>query len=202
MCVLDCLAYADSMYVYVFICCSVHESWNAYFKALRAGVAPGDAFTPPPAPGQPLPTSGHAAAPTKSVSAGEGYFNQRVMHITRAYQVRGHERAQLDPLGTTDRLGGQRFCAFVVVVAESRARAHRLLCLTCTSPCRRLQLLMMHRNWTRQRTDSTKRSWTSRSSWRVCACVCNTLKVRLCAGVPHFSLLVQPRQVCPPCMVS
>lgn len=84
---------------------SVHASWNAYFVALQKGGHPATAFT---APGAPAP----AAAPVAPSSVGSGAatltssFSQRIMHITRAFQVRGHERAKLDPLGVATPLGG------------------------------------------------------------------------------------------------
>lgn len=79
---------------------SVHASWQAYFKGVAAGGHPGAVFTPAPAPGSPLPSS------TPSSTSN---LQTRVMQVLRAYQVRGHERAQLDPLRLWDplRFGGE-----------------------------------------------------------------------------------------------
>ncbi len=86
---------------------SVHASWAAYFTALKSGAHPSDAVVAPPAVDASGRVVGPALPSATAASGGPGgYFNQRVMHLTRAYQVRGHERASLDPLGTTDRLGG------------------------------------------------------------------------------------------------
>ena len=83
---------------------SVHASWAAYFKSLASGAHPAHAFTPAPAPGQPMPVSAGAGGAAPAPNS----LQSRGMHVVRAYQVRGHERAQLDPLGLWDplRFGG------------------------------------------------------------------------------------------------
>jgi hypothetical protein len=86
---------------------SVHASWQAYFKSVAAGVHPGQAFTPAPAPGTPM---------AASVSAQPSSLQTRVMQLVRAFQVRGHERSMLDPLGLWDpaRFGGAPLCLLML----------------------------------------------------------------------------------------
>uniref|UniRef100_A0AAJ7SJL5 2-oxoadipate dehydrogenase complex component E1 n=1 Tax=Petromyzon marinus TaxID=7757 RepID=A0AAJ7SJL5_PETMA len=80
---------------------SVHKSWDVYFRAASAGASPGQAYCSPPAPGSPLPLS-----PLPSASTGphnkiiEDHL--AVQSLIRAYQIRGHHIAQLDPLGILD----------------------------------------------------------------------------------------------------
>ena len=80
---------------------AVHASWNAYFKNVDAGLGPGQAYTPPPTL-QPGVKSVPAAAPAAG-AGGASYDKIRVMHMLRAFQVRGHEEANLDPLGIAGR---------------------------------------------------------------------------------------------------
>jgi len=85
---------------------SVHASWNAYFKQVQAGAAPGAAFQAPPS----LASSavyqvqgGAQAAPGAAASSAdiEAKVKQNLAleNMIRAYQVRGHFKADLDPLG-------------------------------------------------------------------------------------------------------
>lgn len=79
---------------------SVHVSWNAYFKNLAAGASPASAFTAPP-----------TLVPTPAGGAGVGFVPGELPHtedvvthlkvqlLVRAYQVRGHQKARIDPLG-------------------------------------------------------------------------------------------------------
>ena len=80
---------------------SVHASWAAYFSNLEAGVDPAHSFVAPPAvagsvgskvPGAASAASAAGGAPMVSDSLGLAY-------LIKAYQVRGHEQANLDPLG-------------------------------------------------------------------------------------------------------
>lgn len=70
---------------------SVHISWASYFSNLQQGVASKDAFVSP--------------ANAKSVSVGSSDSSPvasdslAVSYLIRGYQVRGHEMANLDPLG-------------------------------------------------------------------------------------------------------
>jgi 2-oxoglutarate dehydrogenase E1 component len=96
-----------SGYMFLFLpclpICSVHSSWNAYFSNVEAGKSSEESFVPPPSfagssasimasGGSALATSGSASGAVQSDSLG-------VAHLIRAYQVRGHEAATLDPLG-------------------------------------------------------------------------------------------------------
>lgn len=84
---------------------SVHLSWAAFFKNLEAGAAPGEGWVMPPT----LGTSPHfMAAPTQqsvqqhvqSLAGGDKLLEDhlKVQLLIRAYQFRGHELADLDPL--------------------------------------------------------------------------------------------------------
>ena len=80
--------------------CSVHKSWDAYFRAVDGGKSPEAAFAVPPAPG-----SAAAAAPlfAGAPSRESGLDRLALSHLIRAYQMRGHEVARLDPLGLANR---------------------------------------------------------------------------------------------------
>jgi 2-oxoglutarate dehydrogenase E1 component len=82
---------------------SVHVSWNAYFKNMENGDMPvSRAFTPPPtivpapAGGVPAPSFGVGAAQGQG---GEVLSHLKVQLLVRAYQARGHHKANIDPLG-------------------------------------------------------------------------------------------------------
>ena len=97
---------------------SVHSSWNTFFKNVDAGLIPGQvcngeggctpghqltispclqAFIAPPSvqPGV-TPVAG-------GVSDAHAADIARVLHLIRAFQVRGHEVCNLDPLGIAPR---------------------------------------------------------------------------------------------------
>ncbi|EPB77278.1 oxoglutarate dehydrogenase (succinyl-transferring), E1 component [Ancylostoma ceylanicum] len=90
---------------------SVHASWDAYFRNVEGGAAPGQAYQAPPmtygAAGVPgvLPT----AVPSNVAVGGgftmyahlEQYYQSLQLCCTRAmhFQTRGHNIADLDPLG-------------------------------------------------------------------------------------------------------
>lgn len=79
---------------------SVHVSWNSYFKNLDGGVPASSAFVAPP-----------TLVPTPAGGAGVGFnpgaqphsedvvTHLKVQLLVRAYQVRGHQKARIDPLG-------------------------------------------------------------------------------------------------------
>ncbi|KAF8371141.1 ogdh-1 [Pristionchus pacificus] len=82
---------------------SVHSSWNAYFKNVEAGCGPGQAFQAPP-----LSSSGSigqiSVSPTRDVSPSSDAIHSvadhlKVQLLIRSYQTRGHNIADLDPLG-------------------------------------------------------------------------------------------------------
>jgi 2-oxoglutarate dehydrogenase E1 component len=75
---------------------SVHISWQAYFQNVSRGVKP--AFSPPPT----LLTSDtdiQLEPPAlDGVSSSQVLDTMKVQLMVRAYQVRGHQLAKLDPL--------------------------------------------------------------------------------------------------------
>jgi len=81
---------------------AVHASWDSFFKNVDAGHAPGAAFTPPPGV-QSFAYAAGGAGPT-AAAASSADLEKAVMerlalsHLIRAYSVRGHEVAVLDPL--------------------------------------------------------------------------------------------------------
>jgi len=77
----------------------VHSSWDTYFRNVDAGLAPGMAFQAPPSVQTPskVPFLTGAHAPGGAVTGGD----PRILHMVRAFQVRGHEAADVDPLGLT-----------------------------------------------------------------------------------------------------
>ncbi|EEB96771.1 hypothetical protein MPER_04039, partial [Moniliophthora perniciosa FA553] len=79
---------------------SVHASWNAYFSGLDKGLASPQAFQPPPSLVAP-PADG---APALHATSGGAELDDhlKVQLLVRAYQVRGHHVAELDPLGILD----------------------------------------------------------------------------------------------------
>ncbi|CAE6533611.1 unnamed protein product [Rhizoctonia solani] len=79
---------------------SVHVSWQAYFSGLDKGLSSPNAFQPPPDyTGVPTAADG---APTLHVGGGALTDHLKVQLLVRAYQVRGHHVADLDPLGVLD----------------------------------------------------------------------------------------------------
>jgi 2-oxoglutarate dehydrogenase E1 component len=79
---------------------SVHVSWNAYFKNIESGsVPPSQAFVAPPTI-VPSPMDGAAGFVPGAEPIGEDVVTHlKVQLLVRAYQVRGHQKAQIDPLG-------------------------------------------------------------------------------------------------------
>ncbi|EGV64611.1 2-oxoglutarate dehydrogenase E1 component [Yamadazyma tenuis] len=79
---------------------SVHVSWNAYFKNIENNnVPPSQAFSAPPTI---IPTvSGGAAGfvPGNEHMSEDVVTHLKVQLLVRAYQVRGHQKAKIDPLG-------------------------------------------------------------------------------------------------------
>ncbi|KAG6812719.1 hypothetical protein H0H92_001080 [Tricholoma furcatifolium] len=79
---------------------SVHPSWDAYFSGLDSGLPSSQAFSPPPAAFLPHPADG---APALHANGGaELDVHLKTQLLVRAYQVRGHHVAELDPLGIMD----------------------------------------------------------------------------------------------------
>ena len=93
--------YVDSMYLaWKEDPSSVHVSWHAYFSQVDAGVDPAAAFAAPTSlSGAPAPAVGSSSAASLAPLLGGASDTARVLHLIAAYQRRGHEKANLDPLG-------------------------------------------------------------------------------------------------------
>ncbi|KAG2217424.1 hypothetical protein INT45_013755 [Circinella minor] len=80
---------------------SVHLSWQVYFKNMKNGVKPGQAYTPPPTlvPSDSARLPGLPSEMVASASDTEVLDHMKIQLMVRAYQVRGHHIANLDPLG-------------------------------------------------------------------------------------------------------
>lgn len=79
----------------------MHKSWDVYFRGVESGAVPGEAFIPPPtiqSGVKPVLSVGQAAASSLDHNDALG-----LSYLIRAYQVRGHELANLDPLGLQQR---------------------------------------------------------------------------------------------------
>ncbi|KAK8086155.1 Oxoglutarate dehydrogenase [Apiospora phragmitis] len=80
---------------------SVHVSWQVYFKNMESGDMPiSQAFTPPPnlVPG----AAGATGGVVGTIGQGQGSDvtnHLKVQLLVRAYQARGHHKANIDPLG-------------------------------------------------------------------------------------------------------
>ncbi|PAV17318.1 2-oxoglutarate dehydrogenase complex E1 component mitochondrial precursor [Pyrrhoderma noxium] len=78
---------------------SVHASWDAYFSGMDRGLSSPQAFQPPPT----LLPQPIGSAPALDVGRGAKLDDHlKVQLLVRAYQVRGHHVADLDPLGILD----------------------------------------------------------------------------------------------------
>lgn len=84
---------------------SVHLSWATFFKNLEAGAAPGEGWVMPPTLGtsphfMAAPTQQSAQQQAQSFAGGDKLLEDhlKVQLLIRAYQFRGHELADLDPL--------------------------------------------------------------------------------------------------------
>ncbi|AMD19684.1 HCL467Cp [Eremothecium sinecaudum] len=85
---------------------SVHVSWNAYFKNMgNLNIPASSAFTAPPTL-IPTPTGPgvNPVMPMEGAALSANVDNSVLLHLKvqllcRAYQVRGHQKAHIDPLG-------------------------------------------------------------------------------------------------------
>ncbi|PLW37328.1 hypothetical protein PCASD_09642 [Puccinia coronata f. sp. avenae] len=81
---------------------SVHSSWNVYFTGMENGLPSEKAFRPPPGlVSMPQPAGG-APMLAMSGSGGEVEDHMKIQLLVRAYQVRGHHIASLDPLNLSE----------------------------------------------------------------------------------------------------
>ncbi|KAG7282373.1 hypothetical protein CRUP_029694, partial [Coryphaenoides rupestris] len=83
---------------------SVHKSWDVFFRNANAGAPPGAAYQSPLG----LTVAAAAALPQGSSMGAQPNVEKlvedhlAVQSLIRAYQIRGHHVAQLDPLGIMD----------------------------------------------------------------------------------------------------
>ena len=79
----------------------VHVSWNAYFTNLSQGITP--AFVQPPTLGVTLP-QGLLVTPAAQVGVSTKDIEDhlKILQLVSAYQLKGHEIADLDPLSKED----------------------------------------------------------------------------------------------------
>ncbi|XP_041116311.1 2-oxoglutarate dehydrogenase-like, mitochondrial [Polyodon spathula] len=78
---------------------SVHKSWDVFFRNANEGTPPVQAYQRPPSSSN-LHSQGLAQASAKAEKMVEDHL--AVHSLIRAYQIRGHHVAQLDPLGILD----------------------------------------------------------------------------------------------------
>jgi len=92
--------YADEMYrIWKDDPKSVHASWDVYFRGLDGGLPSARAFQAPPTH---LPHPADGVPTLHSANEGGVDIHLKTQLLVRAYQVRGHHLAELDPLGILD----------------------------------------------------------------------------------------------------
>jgi 2-oxoglutarate dehydrogenase E1 component len=78
---------------------SVHASWRNYFNNLEKNLSPSKAYQPPP---NLVPSSADLSSyplPGNAAPSTEVLDHLKVQLLVRAFQVRGHTLADIDPLG-------------------------------------------------------------------------------------------------------
>jgi len=79
---------------------SVHNSWSSYFSNVEMGLEPEQSFV---APSSIAGSVGQSISPSSNITSGSSAQMSSdslgLSYLIRAYQVRGHELADLDPLG-------------------------------------------------------------------------------------------------------
>ena len=76
---------------------SVHVSWQAYFSNVAKGVSP--AFIPPPSLGGSVTFTVPSQAQTGAPATAKDLEDQvKIFQLINAYQLKGHELCDLDPL--------------------------------------------------------------------------------------------------------
>ncbi|XP_004457536.1 2-oxoglutarate dehydrogenase complex component E1 isoform X2 [Dasypus novemcinctus] len=83
---------------------SVHKSWDIFFRNTNAGAPPGTAYQSPPTSRGALPAMSRAQPLVGAQPNIDKLVEDHlaVQSLIRAYQIRGHHVAQLDPLGILD----------------------------------------------------------------------------------------------------
>lgn len=78
---------------------SVHVSWQAYFSNMESDAPASQAYVSPPTI-VPTPSGGVPSVVPGRATSGNGIIDHlKVQLLVRAYQVRGHQKARIDPLG-------------------------------------------------------------------------------------------------------
>jgi len=78
---------------------SVHSSWASFFSSAEGGAAVGEAYMSPPTLGTSAATKATPSSTTTPVSNLQSISDSmKLLLLIRAYQVRGHAIATLDPL--------------------------------------------------------------------------------------------------------
>lgn len=96
------LAFAEELYAsYQRDPASVTPQWRAYFDTFSAEPQPAlkPPSRPPPPPPRPEPGLSSMPAPASAPAAADASLQHRVDKLVRAYRVRGHMVARIDPLG-------------------------------------------------------------------------------------------------------
>ncbi|WVQ70209.1 oxoglutarate dehydrogenase (succinyl-transferring), E1 component [Kwoniella botswanensis] len=84
---------------------AVHSSWAVYFSGLDKGLPSSSAYTPPPGfigAASSVPTAADGSPKMNVEGSGDVTDYLKVQLLIRAYQVRGHHIANLDPLHISD----------------------------------------------------------------------------------------------------
>ena len=82
---------------------SVHKSWDVYFTNVDSGVPAGESVTLPPSIGSVGSKHAGSSFSVESLDSTELSNILKLQLLIRAYQVRGHLLADLDPLKLTKR---------------------------------------------------------------------------------------------------
>jgi 2-oxoglutarate dehydrogenase E1 component len=79
---------------------SVHVSWRTFFENEEAGYGKGTSYTSPPSMLKATPlAAATGGVPPQPSSESDILFHIKVERLIRAYETRGHNIAELDPLG-------------------------------------------------------------------------------------------------------
>ncbi|XP_017344888.1 2-oxoglutarate dehydrogenase complex component E1 isoform X1 [Ictalurus punctatus] len=81
---------------------SVHKSWDIFFRNANNGATPGSAYQSPPSPAVITPVLPQALVGSQANVQKLVEDHLAVQSLIRAYQIRGHHVAQMDPLGIMD----------------------------------------------------------------------------------------------------
>ena len=81
---------------------SVHTSWNAYFTNVAKGITP-PIVAPPDIAAAEFPRTGFAPATGPVASTQDIADSLKIFQLITAYQLKGHELANLDPLSKEER---------------------------------------------------------------------------------------------------